>query len=142
MPAHGNSFKASAAAKAAGISSKVLNSNLDRKIIKIPGPEPGKGHHRLFSLSKIHSIAIGHLLTKLAIAPDAAMRLADKFLEPQRGRALGQLFESGKTLMLITAGSASIINLQADQDVASYLDDATIVVDVGKIISTVNQRLH
>jgi hypothetical protein len=140
MPAHGG-YKLSAAAKAADIPIEALNRNFDRKVIKLPGPAPGKGHHRLLSLSNVHSIAIGHALTKLSVLPTVAMDLASKFLEPQRGRELGKPFESGKTLMLISDGIGSIINLQADEDIAAYLQDATIVVDVGKIITNVNLRL-
>jgi len=42
MPVHGT-YKTSDVAKAAGVPIKKLNRNLDRKVIKTPGPEPGKG---------------------------------------------------------------------------------------------------
>lgn len=141
MPARG-SYKLTAAAKAADISPKTLNRNIDRKIIKIPGPDPGKGHPRPFSLCLIHEIAIGHAITKLSVSPTVAMSLAHKFVEPQRGRNLGKPFGTGKTFLIATQdGCGSIINLQADQDISTYLQDATIVVDLGKIVSTVNSRL-
>jgi hypothetical protein len=89
----------------------------------------------------IYCIAIGHAITKVLIPPTMAMSLAEQFLEPQRGRELGRPFESGKTLMLISDGVGKIINLQPDQDISSYLQEATIVVDLGKIVATVNSRL-
>jgi hypothetical protein len=69
------------------------------------------------------------------------MDLAELFVKPQRGRDLGRPFDSGRTLLLITDGVGKIINLQADQDISSYLQEATIVVDLGQIVSNVNARL-
>jgi len=87
-------------------------------------------------------IAIGVALTKLSVTPAVAMILAQKFFEPQRGRKLGKPFDNGKTFMLVTTdGTASIINLEADQDISLFLQEATIVVDLGKIIATVNSRI-
>jgi hypothetical protein len=134
-------YKVSAVAKATGIPIEVLTRDLDRKVIKIPEPEPGKGKPRLAGLTTIYVIAIGHALTKVFIPPTNAMNLAELFVKPQRGRDLGQPFKSGKTLLLVTNGVGKIISLQADQDILSYLQEATIIVDLGKIVSTVNARL-
>jgi hypothetical protein len=134
-------YKLSAVAKAVGIPVKKLASDLDRKVIKIPGPEPGKGKPRLAKLSKVYEIAIGHALTKVFVPPTNAMNLAQLFVEPQRGRNLGRPFGSGKTLMLITDGVGSIINLHVDEDISTYLQEATIVVNLGAIISKLNLRL-
>jgi hypothetical protein len=134
-------YKVSAIAKATGIPIDVLTRDLDRKVIKIPEPKPGKGRPRLAGLSTIYVIAIGHALTKVFIPPTNAMDLAELFVKSQRGRDLGRSFASGKTLMLISDGVGKIINLQADQDISSYLQEATIVVDLGAIIQKVNSRL-
>jgi hypothetical protein len=143
MPADG-SYKISAAARLAGIPVKTLTRDLDREVVKLPGYDKrknGKGRPRLAKLPTIYCIAIGHALTKVFIPPTTAMSLAEQFLEPQRGRELGRPFASGKSLMLISNGVGSIINLQADEDISSYLQETTIVVDLGKIVSTVNARL-
>jgi hypothetical protein len=125
MPANAG-VKISVAAKAAGISQKALTRGLDRKLIEIPVSDPGKGHPRLLYIDGIYRIAIGHALTKLFITPAEAMKLATKFFEPQRGRSVGRLFATGKTIMLVTPESTgSIINLQADEDISAYLQDAT-----------------
>ena len=143
MPASGK-FKKAAVVAATKIPIATLNRWDDRKIV-IPDPHqrtPGKGHPRSYALPAIYRIAIGHALTKLSIAPTVAMALASKFEEPQRGRDVGKLFESGKTFMIVTSdGTASIINLEADQDISLFLQEATIVVDLGKIIATVNSRI-
>jgi hypothetical protein len=134
-------YKVSIVAKATGIPIDVLTRDLDRKVIKIPEPKPGKGKPRLAGLSTIYVVAIGYALTKVFIPPTNAMNLAQLFVEPQRGRELGRPFASGKTLMTISDGVGSIINLQAEQDISSNLQEATIVVDLGKIITAVNMRL-
>jgi hypothetical protein len=140
MLAH-DSYKISTVAKAADIPLKDLTRNLGRKVIKLPCPDPGKGRPRLAALPTIYYIAIGMALMKVFVPPTTAMSLAQQFVEPQRGRELGRPFESGKTLMLIADGVGSIINLQADQDVSAYLQTATIIIDIGRIVSTVNSRL-
>jgi hypothetical protein len=141
MPASGT-YKLSDVAKAAGISPKALNRNIDRKVIKIPGPDPGKGNPRRFSIARIHEIAIGHALTKLSIPPAAAMEIARKFTEPQRAREAGKPFEIGNTFLLVTPGGVcSIIGLAPDQDISTFLQEATVVVNVGKIVKSVNERL-
>jgi hypothetical protein len=140
MP-HGT-YKTADAAKAAGVSAKKINNDIDRNVIKLPGPEPGKGHHRRFSLASIYEIAIGHTLTKLKVPPTDAMKLAGKFFEPQRGREAAKPFKTGKTLLILNAdGVGSIAKLEADQDIASLLHEAAIVVDIGAIISNVHSRL-
>jgi hypothetical protein len=141
MP-HG-SYKISEAAKAAGVTAKKFKRNIDCKVIELPGPKPGKGNHHLLSLKSVYHAAIGFALTKLLVPPDIAInKLAAKFFEPQRQREAGKPFKTGKTLMFVsTDGTGSIINLQADQDVTSFLDEAAIVVDIGRIIENVNSRL-
>jgi hypothetical protein len=137
-------YRLSAAATAAGISIKALSRNIDRGIV-VPETRkspPGKGNHRSIDRCCIDAIAIGVALTKLSVTPAVAMILAQKFFEPQRGRKLGKPFDNGKTFMLVTTdGTASIINLEADQDISLFLQEATIVVDLGKIIATVNSRI-
>jgi hypothetical protein len=141
MPAHHGSYKVSDAAKAAGVAVKTVSRDIDRGVIEIPGPDPGKGHRHLLAPPTVYGIAIGYALTKLSVTPTAAMSLAKMFLEPQRALKSGKPFESGRTLLLVSNGVGSIMNLQADEDITAYLQDATIVVDISKIISKVNSRL-
>jgi hypothetical protein len=141
MPVDGR-YKCAAVVAATKIPIETFNRWLDRKVCGADEKANGKGRPRKWSLSRVHEIAIGHALTKLSVSPTVAMSLAHKFVEPQRGRDLGKPFDTGKTIMLVTQdGAGSIINLQADQDISPYLQEATIVVDLGKIISAVNARL-
>jgi hypothetical protein len=141
MPTHGK-YKSAAVVAATKIPIETFNRWLDRKVCDADDKAHGKGHPRRFSLDCVYKVAIGHALTKLAITPTVAMSLAQKFIEPQRGRNNGRLFDSGRTFLIATPdGASSILNLQADQDISHYLQDATIIVDLGKIVSTVNARL-
>lgn len=140
MPAHGK-YKSAAVVAATKIPIETFNRWLDHKVCGADDEAPGKGHPRRFSLDCIYKVAIGHMLTNVSVPPTKAMALAQKFIEPQRGRDLGRPFDSGKTLMLITDGVGKIINLHPDHDISSYLQEATIVVDLGKIVATVNSRI-
>lgn len=141
MPAH-CSYKISDAAKAAGVPVKTVSRDIDRKVIKIPGPAPGKGNRHLLPPPAVYGIAIGYALTKVFVPPTDAMSLSKLFFEPQRGRKSGETFKTGRTLLLVSNGVGSIINFQIDEDISTQLRDATIVVDIGAIISTVNARLN
>lgn len=134
-------YKLSDAAKLAGVPIKKMTRDIDRGVIEIPGRGPGKGNPRRFNLDCIYKTAIGWALARAYVPPKKAMALAQLYFDPQRGRAQGCLFESGTTLMLITDGVGSIINLEIDQDLSPHLRETTIVVDVGAIISNVNKRL-
>jgi hypothetical protein len=134
-------FKLSDAAKLAGVPIKKMTRDIDRGVIEIHGGDPGKGNPRRFNLDCICKTAIGWALARAYVPPKKAMALAQLYFEPQRGRDIGRPFEDGKTLMLITDGVGSIINLQIDQDISPHLKEATIVVDLGAIIHTVNARL-
>jgi hypothetical protein len=140
MPAYG-SYKVSAAAKAAGVPVKTVSRDIDRGVIEIPGPDPGKGHRHLLAPPTVYRIAIGYALTKLSVTPTSAMDFASKFFEPQRGRKSGELFKTGTTILLISEGVAAVRNLQIDEELSTHLHEATIVVDIGAIIQTVNARL-
>jgi hypothetical protein len=144
MPAHGG-YKLSTAANAAGMSIKDLNRNVDRNVIKLPGPAPGKGHKRIISLQSACEIAIGHAITKVSkvcASPTMAMKIAAKFNEPQRGRPIGGLFTKGRTVLVVCNDTATIHNVQPDGNIDSLLNtEAAIVVDLGAIINRVNSRL-
>jgi hypothetical protein len=140
MPANCR-YKVSDAAKAAGVSVKTVSRDIDRGVIEIPGPDPGKGYRHLLAPPTVCHLAIGYAVVKLSVTPTQAMEFAKTFFEPQRNRKAGELFASGKTLMLISDGACSIVNQQIDEDISTLLQDATIVVDLGKIISNVNARL-
>ena len=134
-------YKLSDAARLAGVPIKQMARDIDRGVIELPGPDPGKGNPRRFNLDCIYKTAIIHTLVKAFVSPKKAKALAHLYFEPQRGRDLGRQFESGKTLMLVTDGVGSIINLEIDQDLLPHLRETTIVVDLGAIITKVHARL-
>jgi hypothetical protein len=127
------------AATAAGVPKKKLSRDLDRKVIDLP--KTGKGNHRSLVLPTIYHLAIGYALIKVFVPPTKAMDLAKKFFESQRGRKPGTLFESGRTWLLISNGASSITRQEIDEDISTHLQEATIAIDLSKIISNVNKRL-
>jgi hypothetical protein len=139
-------LKFSAVVTATQIPIETLNRWSDRSLISMRGSDVkagGKGHPRKFSLARVYQISIAHALTKLSISPSVAMKLAAKFEEPQRGRALGKLFPLGHTLLVARAdGTGEIVQLAPDGDIQSlFTDDATVVVNLNGILSRVNQRI-
>lgn len=134
-------YKTSDVAKAVGISPKVLNRNIGQNNMKLPGPKPGRGNQRRFSIAQIHEVAILNALLKLEITPAAATDIAHRATERLRPRH-GKPSEINNTFLLTTSdGVCSIIGLEPDQDIAAFLKDATVVVNIGAILKTVNEKL-
>ena len=137
MPTSGT-FKTHDVAKAVGISPKVLNRNIGQNNIKMQGSKPGRGNSRRFSLAQAHELAITNALLKLSVTPAVATDIAHRASERLRQRD-GKL---PNTFLLATSdGVCSIIGLAPDQDISAFLQEATVVLNVGKIIKSVNERL-
>jgi hypothetical protein len=86
MPAHG-SYKVSDAAKAAGVPVKTVSRDIDRGVIEIPGPDPGKGHRHLLAPPTVYRIAIGYALTKLSVTPKQVVPV-ESFTQSSRQQAI------------------------------------------------------
>jgi hypothetical protein len=115
----------------------------DRRVIGLSGddvPGDGKGKPRRFGLRTATKLAIAHKISQLGIPANIAVTLASRFTDtPQYGRPIGSLFPDGLTYILATPdGAGSVVNVQADEDVSKFLQDVAIVVNVNKIISSIN----
>jgi hypothetical protein len=88
-------------------------------------------------------LAIAHKIAQLGIPANIAVTLATKFTdEPQNGRPLGGTFPIGTTYVLAKPnGVALVVNLKPEEDVSRLLDDATIVVNVSRIISSMHLEI-
>ncbi|MCX7308978.1 MAG: hypothetical protein NTZ72_13960 [Afipia sp.] len=119
---------------------------MDRRVISLNGDDTeakAQGSARRFSQRTIFKLAIAHRIAKLGIPANTAVMLASKFTdEPQRGRELGKPFETGKTI--IVAGdrkNGRVVNVQAEEDITSQFREATLIIDVGQIVTKVIERM-
>jgi hypothetical protein len=115
----------------------------DRRVIGLSGddvPGDGKGKPRRFGVRSVIRLAIAHKISQLGIPANIAVTLASRFSDrPQYGRPIGSPFPNGLTYILATPdGAGSVVNVQFDEDVSKFLQDATIVVNVSQIISSIN----
>lgn len=140
-------LKKSDVLKATDISQHTFQHWLDRRVITLAGddfPGDGKGKPRRFGLRTISQIAIAHRIASLGVPATTAVNLAAKFTnEPQCGRPIGGLFPRGRTILMAShEGTARVINIEPDSTIdAAMTGDASIIVDVGAILSTIHSRL-
>jgi hypothetical protein len=135
-------LKKSDVLKAIRIPNQTFQHWTDRRVMPLSGddvPGDGKGKPRRFGIRSVTKLAIAHKISLCGIPANIAVKLASKFTdEPQHGRPLGGLFPTGQSYILSTGGTGSVVNVQADEDVSKFLQDATIVVNVSQIISSIN----
>jgi hypothetical protein len=141
MPADGR-YKSAAAVAAIKIPKQTFNRWLDRRIIGLSQddiPADGRGKPRRFCTRTITKLAIAHKISLTGIPANIAVNLASRFTDtPQHGRPIGQLFPVGTTYILSTAeGDSSVVNVKPEEDITSLLKDATLVVNVNQIISSI-----
>ena len=95
----------------------------------------GSGDHRLFSRATVHRIAIAKRLTDLGIAAKPANQAATLF---------DGLHQFGRTLLVIGASGSQIVNADYDaslSDICGRPFQSAIVVDIGQIVSTIDENL-
>lgn len=129
--------------KATKVPNHVFQHWFDRRVIGLSGDDvagDGKGKPRRFSLRTATKLAIAHKISKLGLPANTAVTLASKFTDtPQHGRPIGGVFPNGSTYILAAPdGAGSVVNVQSDEDVGTFLQDVAIVVNVNQIISTIN----
>jgi DNA-binding transcriptional MerR regulator len=134
-------YKLSAAAHASGVSATNLAAWTDRGIIELRGEDvdtSGSGTPRLYSRNRIIQVAIANSLTKVGLnilrAADAAAVFAN---ENQAGRERGELFATGRTMLVVTALETKVVN--SDRALGDY--GPAVVIDVGKVVERVDAAL-
>ncbi|QIG92444.1 hypothetical protein [Bradyrhizobium sp. 6(2017)] len=134
--------------KATQINEQTFEHWTDRRVIRLSGeddPGDGRGKPRRFGMRTITKLAIAHRISLLGIPANMAVTLSSQFVdEPQRGRNIGCLFPTGRTILTATQdGAATIHNVQPDGDIDSILKtEAALVVDIGSIIENLHLRLN
>jgi hypothetical protein len=131
-------YKTGAVCAATGVPPAMLGRWADRRTLKPcrrDKASSGSGDHRLFSKTTVYRIAIAKMLTDLGVAASPANRAAVHFTE---------LHEIGRTLLLVNSTGAAIINTEYNAsltDIAGRPFGAAIILDIGQIISSVDQAL-
>lgn len=101
-------YKLSQAAEAAGVAVATLGSWVDRRFI--PMPKGGTGNHREFDLADVDRIAIVAELVRLGLPIARAAKAASEFSDKRsKGRARGQVFDVGRTLLLVSQEGVSVV---------------------------------
>jgi hypothetical protein len=120
---------------------------LDRGIWKMSRrdtPSKGSGQHKEFCRDTTIRFAIAQKLIELNVGAKPASEAASLFTEQQPGRNAGDVFEFGKTLMLVSQASGSrIVNVGYDDSLIDILGrpfEAAIVVDIGQIVKAVDSE--
>jgi hypothetical protein len=139
-------FKKSEVLKATKIPNHTFQHWMDRRVVRLSPndyPGDGKGKPRRFSINTATTLAIAHKISLLGIPANKAVTWARQFTEvPQHGRPLGQPFPIGTTYILSSPdGAASVVCVKPEENVGMLLKDASVVVNVNRVLSEINFEL-
>ncbi|MFC7700917.1 hypothetical protein ACFQX9_30075 [Bradyrhizobium sp. GCM10028915] len=136
-------FKKKEVLKAITIPESTFEHWADRKLFGLAPddfPGDGRGKPRRFGMRTLVKLAIAYRASLTGIPANLAVSLAEKFTDtPQHGRPLGQPFPIGTTwIVLSPSRKASVVNVKPEEDASALLEEATIVINVNRIISAIN----
>jgi hypothetical protein len=120
---------------------------LDRETIKPSRSDHrtrGTGDHRTFSRATIIQIAIAKALIELGVGAGAANTAAALFTDcGNAGREPGELFEHGKTMLVVGPEGATVKNVPYDATLADVSNHGvcSITVDLNRIVESVDTIL-
>jgi hypothetical protein len=141
-------FPLHVAAKASQSTNKELRRQVTNGPLKLQGCDrasSGSGDPIGYSRRRILQAAITKQLTPLGMSASAAARAAFVFTdEGQTRRAPGELFQHGKTILVIAPAGASVRNLFFDVSLSDATDRAiaAIVIDINKVVAFVDSVLN
>jgi hypothetical protein len=136
------------AAEAAQIPERTGRRWIDNHVITLGGIDSrttGSGNHCGWSRNRIEQAATMEILLKSGMSLSRAAKAALKFTdEGQTGRAPGQLFEHGKTMLVISGNGASVKNCFFDATLAdvSNREISITSVDMNKVVDQVDSVLE
>jgi hypothetical protein len=141
-------YPTAVAGKATGTPLQTLQRYLQRHHITLqPGDSPsrGCGENRGYSTRRIMQIAITTELSHLGIGPSRAAKAAFEFSDRgNSGRAIGELFPLGRTLLVgLPRGENKVICIPPDQSISDVLsnDSAAFIIDCGNVVANVTSKL-
>ena len=130
-----------------GLSVQKLNQWDDRRItrpLRQDKRPAGSGTCRLVCAATVHQIAITIAGIKLGITARRAADAAWLFTSDQPGRTANTLYPAGRTLLLVKSSGAEILNAPFKStltDICGRPFEAAIILDIGQIIKTVDDKL-
>jgi hypothetical protein len=126
---------------ATSVPGPTVASWLDRGIVCLDERDEdtvGSGSHRRFSKARIYQIALTHSLTKIGLnllrSADAAAVFANR---SDPGRERGELFPTGRTLLIVSPTTTTVVN--ADAALGNY--GVAVAIDVNKVVERVDAAL-
>jgi hypothetical protein len=143
-------FKASDIVRSVGVPATQLSQWLDRGIIKLGEGDLDSntsGVARQFGRARMYQIALAYDLCGMGVNATVAARAAAVFVDQgQPGRNAGELFASGKTILLHTATGTRIANSHDGDGFGValhviYGDVSNVVVDCGALVARVDAGL-
>lgn len=136
-------IKLSQAAQAANISVRTLSDWLARKLVDIPAS--GTGNHRSFNRNDVIRLAFVSELVRLGVSVNESAKAASAFADTgERGRAPGELFNDGKTILLHSPDGTHMLNARGDGfGVALHFayGVSNVLVDCNALVARVDAAL-
>jgi len=135
-------------AHAAQMKPRALRQWLDTKVMKLRGNDrksTGPGNHCGLSRQRAYQAAIVQHLNRHGVSVSSAAKAAFEFSDcGNMGRAPGEVFEHGKTWLLIIGPDSAIVkNIFDDTSLIDISDNAAcIIVDLNKIVEQVDAVLN
>lgn len=141
-------FKLSEVANATGVDPRTLTNWLDRRIVEVPAY--GSGSQRRFSRDDVVRVALIAELTRLGVSVSEAAHAAATYSDDAGSdRDASELFPSGRTLLIIDADGARVINVDVPREqfesamAAVYSETrAALVVSVNTVVAQVDAALE
>jgi hypothetical protein len=136
------------AAKAARFKPREFRRQVNNGFFRLQGCDrasSGSGDHIGYSRRRVLQAATTKWLTDLGVSISTASAAARKFSdEGQTGRAPGELFEHGKTFLLIGRDGATAENVFWDASFSDVSKRAicAITVDLSKVVEQVDATLN
>jgi hypothetical protein len=132
---------------ATGISVAKQNQWYDRRTIKPSRPDKqpaGSGSDRLVCAATVYQIAITATCVNLGISARQAAEAARSLADEQPGRAANQLYEFGRTLLVIKSTGTQIVNADFSASLTDICERpfaGALIIDVGPIVRAVDEAL-
>jgi hypothetical protein len=134
------------AAKAAGFTERQIRRKIEHGFLPLQRCDKtstGRGDYAGYSRNRILQAAIMRWLAAVNVpastASDAALKFSD---EGQTGRAPGETFEYGKTILIITPDGTTVCNLDYSASLFDIPNGVLIAIDLNKVVADVDAILN